>query len=326
VNEAADVRRPRDVPTFFECVIGYRAWSADTRDQLWPLSSARRPWLPGINTARCNCAGGNSLRFEWLWHEGRRVLEPAPEHAAPQPDCECGLYSWRRPPTAWSVTPARDGDRLAVGAAASWGHLQVHAEGFRAEHACIVTLAYHHDTPPGEMAALERIAARYRVDLVPLADLEQAASRHGAPLPDALRPSNRRVAGAEPPADAETQAARNAVSLMDVPPDGASSIRPRRTTPPLLWSMVSKPHHRIGHHALTAVIGVVALAIGLLSLWHPTSGWAFGTPHTSDAPGVLGVNFLVIPVVLLGLAARRIWWALSLDLEAWRRHGHHHTQ
>jgi hypothetical protein len=244
---------------------------------------------------------------------------------------ECGLYSWRRPPTAWSVTPAPDGERLVVGAAASWGHLQVHAEGFRAEHACIVTLAYHHDTPPGEMAVLERIAARYRVDLVPLADLEQAASRHGAPLPDALRPSSRRIVGEDHPTDAETQAARNAVTLMDAqpdgaPPEGATSIQPRRTTPPLLRSMVSKPNHRIAHHALTAVLGVVALTVGLLSIWHPTAGWPFGAPHTSDAPGVLGVDFLVIPVVLIGLAARRIWWALSLDLETWRRHGHRHTR
>ena len=75
-----------------------------------------------------------------------------------------------------------------IGAIASWGQLQVHRDGFRAEHACVVTLAYHPGTHPDALTTLEQIAARYRVELVPLAELEQAASRHGTPIPDSLRP------------------------------------------------------------------------------------------------------------------------------------------
>jgi hypothetical protein len=40
-----------------------------------------------------------------------------------------------------------------------------------------------------------------------------------------------------------------------------------------------------------------------------------GPPVELSAPPVWGVGILVFPVVLLGIAARRIWWALSLDLE-----------
>jgi hypothetical protein len=182
-------------------VLGYRAWVADERDQLWPIYSARRPWLPGINTARCNCKNPHrqTLRFEWSWHNGRRVLEPAPEHPAPDAGCVCGLYSWRRPSKRWPIEPRWETSREVVGAVASWGHLQVHADGFRAEHACVVTLAYHPDTTSDALPALRRIAARYRVELVPLTELEEAASVHGTPLPDTLCPPTETPHPAPPP-------------------------------------------------------------------------------------------------------------------------------
>lgn len=210
---------PQEVPTFSECVVGYRAWVLDEDDRLWPLTqiggrhgsqSSTQPdfatrtttsdeqllfpngkpraWEQGINTARCNCAGLNGLSFELSWHEGRRVLERVPGHAAPDEECECGLYSWRRPVDAWSHDPRCAAAALVVGAVASWGRLQVHGDGFRAEHACVVTLAYPEDTDPGALTKLHRVASLYHVELVPLSELEEAASRHGTPLPDSLRP------------------------------------------------------------------------------------------------------------------------------------------
>ena len=77
---------------------------------------------------------------------------------------------------------------MVCGAVASWGRLRVHGDGFRAEHACVVALAYPPETRADEVRKLERVAVRYRVELVPLDRLEQAASRHGSPLPDSLRP------------------------------------------------------------------------------------------------------------------------------------------
>jgi len=188
VSTPEDARDRPDVLTFVECVSGYRAWLADARDQLWPISDCRRPWVPGINTARCNCGEWSSLRFEWSLYEGHPVLEPPPEHPAPAADCECGLYSWRRPRRRWRDDPVRASLPRFIGAVASWGALHVHDDGFRAEHACVVSLAYHAAARPEALAVLERIARRYRVDLVPLDELEEAASRHGTPLPDDLRP------------------------------------------------------------------------------------------------------------------------------------------
>jgi lysylphosphatidylglycerol synthetase-like protein (DUF2156 family) len=75
---------------------------------------------------------------------------------------------------------------------------------------------------------------------------------------------------------------------------------------------------RIGSYALMALLGIAALAVGLLSLRHPIAGWAFGEAHKSDAPPVWGVDLLVVPVVLLGLVIWRALWTTELDLEARR--------
>jgi hypothetical protein len=188
---------PAAPPTYSQCVLGYRAWDADAEGRLWPISDRRGPWVPGVNTARCNCEGVNSMRLEWSSVAGRRRLEAVPEHDAPAAGCECGLYSWRRPRHDWSdvragVTPPR-----IVGAIASWGLLHVHDDGFRAEHACVVTLAYRADIDAGSFATLASIASTYRADLVPLAELERAAAKHGAPLGEDVRPAPAKARTAE---------------------------------------------------------------------------------------------------------------------------------
>lgn len=308
----------RDVPTFSECVVGYREWKADAHEQLWPLRSARRPWQPGINVARCNCRTLNSLRFEWSWFEGRRVLEPAPSHAAPDPTCRCGLYSWRRPRKAWYDAPVWGTSRLVVGAVASWGHLQVHAAGIRAECACIVALGYHCDTPPDVIPELERIAVRYRVELVPLAELEQAASCHGTPLPINLHPSSHGLPKAHLPAGGNAEADIDATARDTRGASQEPSTQPHRATGATEHTPAHAPERKIGSYALTALLGVAALAVGLLSLRHPVARWAFGEAHRSEDPPVWGVSLLVLPVVLLGFAIWRAWWTLELDIEAWR--------
>jgi hypothetical protein len=76
--------------------------------------------------------------------------------------------------------------------------MQVHGDGFRAECACIVALAYPPGTGPQARARLERLASRYHVELVPLAEIEQAASSHGSPLPDTLIPETVHTAAPSP--------------------------------------------------------------------------------------------------------------------------------
>jgi hypothetical protein len=85
----------------------------------------------------------------------------------------------------WFLSELPADQRTVVGAVASWGRLEVHRTGIRAEHACIVALVHRPWFGP-DRAAIHRIARRYGVEVVGLRDLEAAASRHGAPLPDAL--------------------------------------------------------------------------------------------------------------------------------------------
>lgn len=252
------------------------------------------------------------------------MLEPAPEHVAPQADCRCGLYSWRRPKKAWYDAPLWETARQVVGAVASWGRIQVHEAGFRAEYACIVVLGYHTGTPPDAVVALERIAARYRAQLVPLSELEQAASRHGSPIPDSIRPRIPSVTREDSPAEDQMDEVGDAPILTDAQLDSAPtpsraslSSRARGEGVPGRHSP-HKPARRTVPYLLTALIGIAALAIGLASLWHPIAFWAFGEAHRSDLPPVWGVSLLVVPAILLGIAVWRGWWTLAIDVEAWR--------
>jgi hypothetical protein len=186
-------RRKEDVPVFSECVIGYRQWHVDALDQLWPITVVRRPWLPGVNEAVCD---RTSAGLVYYWSAGSAVVEPAEpprKHAAPHEDCECGLYAWRRPRDEWGSATAWVHNEvnampLVVGAVAFWGDVRVHREGFRAEKACVVSLAYRSDERADVFRVLERVAARYKVALVAYSDLEADARRHGAPLPESLQP------------------------------------------------------------------------------------------------------------------------------------------
>ncbi len=253
-----------EVPTFSECVVGYRAWVIDAQDRLWPASDHRAAWVPGVNTARCNCAVRGALSFDWSLRDGRRVLEPHPQHEAPDVDCTCGLYSWRRPRHRWKTAPRLKNGRMVCGAVASWGRLMVHDDGFRAEHACVVTLAYPADTDPEAMDKLRRVAQKYRVDLVGLDQLEEAASRHGSPVPNTIgpqpesrpgphpRPGDRtRPTPPRPPAiTAEQTSAKRSPS--------APSTRSRYVSPPGLGPIPAKDKVGIGLILVFALVDACA--------------------------------------------------------------------
>lgn len=159
-------------PDFVEPVVGFRAWRLADDGELvpWTVTSAGG-WVPGVNTAACHIA-----RFALAMGDGPRRT---PRHRPPAATCMCGLYALH------DVDDPRiaPGDGSALGAIVAWGDLEVHATGFRAEHACVVALALPERAGPGERDRLERAARRYGVPLVPRLHLEAAAREHGAPLP-----------------------------------------------------------------------------------------------------------------------------------------------
>lgn len=174
------------VPTFAECVLGYRLWELDDDGLLWPMAVRRAPWDVGVNTARCNCGTSDQLHFEWSLVGGQRRLEPAPLHEAPAETCRCGLYSLRGPGVDWAEDPQLRSGEQVVGAVASWGRLQVHATGVRAEFACVLALALFPGAGPAVVERIERAARRYGVESVSLVHLEAAAGLHAKPLPAAV--------------------------------------------------------------------------------------------------------------------------------------------
>lgn len=89
---------------------------------------------------------------------------------------------------ARAYRPSR-ADGCIAGAVVAWGTLQVHRDGFRAEHAQVVALAA---PDSAELVALAHAAAeRYGVPLVAYDELDRHAAAHGQPLPASIRPPRR---------------------------------------------------------------------------------------------------------------------------------------
>jgi hypothetical protein len=261
VSDSTAVEDQPGVPTFSECVIGYRAWLLDRAGQLWPVAGYRKAWSAGINTARCECGTSDRLHFEWAVVDGRRVLKPAPLHDAPQESCSCGLYSLRQPKASWGTDVRFDrGDQVA-GAVASWGRIQVHATGVRAEHACVLALALAPDCDATAAQRVRLAAQRYGVPAVALADLQEAASEHGRPLPDTLHQAADRPdepTGGPPASDVDPnwQPAPNAT---EDHVDNIAAARPRQVA------------LRRGHLALALAALLTGLIILLIVLDHRSS-------------------------------------------------------
>jgi small neutral amino acid transporter SnatA (MarC family) len=163
-------------PDFIEAAIGYREWVVEGQ-RLRSSAAVGVEWTPGTNTARCY---------------GYGACEPAPgQH------CDCGLYAVYEPPQPGDIDPCLfDQAVLVIGAVAAWGDIQGHRDGFRAQHARIVALAYPPQAGPQTIARLVPVARRFEVELVALGELAAAAAQHGKPLPlpERARPASLRGA------------------------------------------------------------------------------------------------------------------------------------
>jgi hypothetical protein len=173
-------------PTYVLPVLGFRVWCVDDDGWLWPRTSkaammrrlGSEPWAIGTSHARC-------------------LLEAAGHtaHPAPANGCMCGLYGWHAPKAA--LDACRTTRDLVAGAIIAWGDLQVHAAGFRAEHARPVALALPAEPsrlrrrPSTPLEPLRRASERYGIPLVEGARLADEAAEHGAALPASAVPPPR---------------------------------------------------------------------------------------------------------------------------------------
>jgi hypothetical protein len=169
------VTAPADAaPDLVTPVVGYRAWRILGERLMSPYIPCR--WDGREMHASCWPANRSLLRGEgWL---------DAP-HASPDPRCRCGVYAYHAPGTQRYF-----GEFLWVeGVITTWGRIEAHRDGLRAEHARIEALSHPPRNDPERRTAVEAIAARLGVALVPWADLREEAARHGAPLPPELLPA-----------------------------------------------------------------------------------------------------------------------------------------
>jgi hypothetical protein len=213
------------------------------------------------------------------------VLEPAPAHPAPDQECECGLYSLRRPRPQWVARRDLTVPPRVVGAVASWGRLQVHPGGFRAEHACVVAIARHPDAPREAVQELTRIASRYRVELVLLDELEEAAAAYGSRLPDTLHET------ARTPEPTATPAAHAMPRAPDLDPDDVpqphAPARPRGLG---LIDPLARPHRtaslraRAAFFAFECCVALAFIALALLS-YRSASTTSYVQRHGIQAAG-----------------------------------------
>ncbi len=161
------------IPDLIDHVVGFRQWAlgrvVDMRmeEGLWSISQPIR----------------------WSRRMRARCLKQRGGHFAPDWGCECGLYAKHN---MGYPTGLQSG--CGYGAVKAWGKLQVHHDGFRAEYAEVIALAYGDRWSVSSFALVSRVADALGIPLVPLVRLGDLALEHGAPVPRDLRPEWPRIA------------------------------------------------------------------------------------------------------------------------------------
>jgi hypothetical protein len=153
-------------------VIGFRGWRVANGRLVSPYVPCR--WEGRTMRAECYDANRGLLRGEgWLDRP----------HASPHPDCRCGIYAYHTPgprtyfgETWW-----------CSGLVSVWGHLEVHADGLRAQFAQVEALGEPEIDDRRLDAAVREIADRLGVPVVAVAELSALADELGGTLPEALR-------------------------------------------------------------------------------------------------------------------------------------------
>lgn len=229
-------------------MLGFRFWTLDGH-RLASQNHIFGGWEIGENHAVCQ-------RDVFTMVAADRAA-----HRAPDPDCACGLYALHSCPERVGL-----GSTSVFGAVLAWGHIEVHHNGFRAEHAEPVLLGYDPTQPYRHVEILKAVGGEFGVPVVDVDELEDRALWLGKPIPEELRPT--------PPDPGPDRAARMNAYLMA---HGGRMPGGARTGPP------PDPRRQQWLEAQErwGVVGVVAalagLACAVVNLWADgpwLTGWA----------------------------------------------------
>jgi len=139
----------------------------------WRLSGGRlvSPFIP------CRWEG-REMRAS-CWDANRTLMRGngwlAEPHESPHPRCQCGIYGYFEPgPRSWY------GEAYwCEGVVTAWGRIEVHRDGFRAQHARVEALATPEHRFPSAEAAVREAADALGVPLIANAGLQAFADRLG---------------------------------------------------------------------------------------------------------------------------------------------------
>jgi hypothetical protein len=143
-------------PDYCEPIVGWRSWRAFERDGEAHLTSVfhRVRWPHGEPLA------GTCETWRLPWRRHRR-------HAAPDPDCLCGIYAASFDVAcafAPLLPPYMRGTYAVIGTVALWGDVAEYSEGWRASYAYPLELYLISPSPRTfEAARVARSLERYDV-------------------------------------------------------------------------------------------------------------------------------------------------------------------
>jgi hypothetical protein len=159
-------------PDLTAAVAGFRAWRIANGRLVSPYIPCR--WEGRVMRAECYDANRGLVRGEgWLDRP----------HESPHPDCRCGIYAYHTPGPRTYFGESW----WCHGVVSAWGHLEVHADGLRAQFARVEALAEPETADARLSAAVRAIAGRLEVPLVAVDELPDVAEALGGTLPAELR-------------------------------------------------------------------------------------------------------------------------------------------
>jgi hypothetical protein len=159
-------------PDLIEPVVGFRNWRI-LRDgpANGQLSSPYFPvaWSEPVMRAECR-----------RWRTPEALVDTP--HAAPQPECGCGIRAYHTPTGDFSTIDYR----AVSGIVTVWGRIEIGADEMRAELARVEALAVYSRWSRRQRDAVQEVAANLGAELVDLRELGAAAASYGAPPPASL--------------------------------------------------------------------------------------------------------------------------------------------
>jgi hypothetical protein len=176
------VARPGEsrLPDLIEPIVGFRNWRIfRTGPAAGELSSPFLPVSWSQRVVRAECRN---------WRSPDDLLRTP--HAAPDPDCGCGIRAYRAPTSDFSKVDYR----AVSGIVTLWGRIEIDRGEMRAQLARIEALAVYRRWSRRQQDAVREVASTLGADVVDLHDLDMAAADYGGPPPPALR-ANPRVRG-----------------------------------------------------------------------------------------------------------------------------------